>query len=139
MSSLSLSSLFSSLSPLSSLSHHHHYHRRHHHYHHHHLYHIIIIFITLSLSSSSGSILSVLKLKGWANGLGSFLSQSYADFACFGLSVELTDEGINHIDDVVSCCFSYIGMLLKAGPEEWILQEMKVPNLKTSYLVMMND
>jgi insulysin len=41
------------------------------------------------------------------------------------LSVELTDEGINHIDDVVSCCFSYIGMLLKAGPEEWILQEMK--------------
>mmetsp|Transcript_656 Transcript_656/g.751 ORF Transcript_656/g.751 Transcript_656/m.751 type:complete len:612 (-) Transcript_656:104-1939(-) len=74
---------------------------------------------------SAGSILSVLKLRGWANGLGSFLSQSYADFACFGLSVELTDEGINHIDDVVSCCFSYIGMLLKAGPEEWILQEMK--------------
>jgi insulysin len=74
---------------------------------------------------SAGSILSALKVKGWANGLGCFLFQSYTDFSCFAVNVELTDEGVNHTDDVVACVFAYIGMLLKAGPAEWIVQETK--------------
>ena len=39
----------------------------------------------------------------------SFLFQSYTDFACFGINIELTDEGVKHIDDVVACVFAYIG------------------------------
>jgi secreted Zn-dependent insulinase-like peptidase len=58
---------------------------------------------------SGGSILSALKQKLWANGLsaGTYLNQ--ADFACFTLTVELSDEGVNHVDEVVACIFAYIG------------------------------
>ena len=76
---------------------------------------------------SGGSILSALKSRGqgWANGLSASLYASYTDFACFNVSIELTDEGVGHVDDIVSCVFSYIGMLLREGPKEWIGAEYK--------------
>ena len=58
---------------------------------------------------SGGSILSALKQKLWANGLsaGTYLSNN--DFACFTLTVELSDEGVHHIEDITACIFAYIG------------------------------
>ena len=58
---------------------------------------------------SAGSILSALKARRWANGLsaGNYLSNS--DFACFSVSVELSDEGVLHVPEVVDCVFAYIG------------------------------
>ena len=35
--------------------------------------------------------------------------QSYTDFACFGINIELTDEGVSHTDDIVACVFAYVG------------------------------
>jgi hypothetical protein len=60
---------------------------------------------------SGGSILSALKAKGWANGLGAMTYHSYSFFSCFCANVELTDDGVNHIDDIISCIFAYIGEL----------------------------
>lgn len=61
---------------------------------------------------SGGSILSALKQKLWANGLsaGTYLSNN--DFAAFTVTVELSDEGVNHIEDITACIFAYIGTLL---------------------------
>ncbi len=58
---------------------------------------------------SGGSILSALKARRWANGLsaGSYLSNN--DFAAFTLTIELSDEGVNHIDEIAACVFAYVG------------------------------
>jgi insulysin len=58
---------------------------------------------------SGGSILSALKQKLWANGLsaGAYLSNS--DFASFTITVELSDCGVDHVDEIVACVFAYIG------------------------------
>lgn len=31
------------------------------------------------------------------------------DFACFTLTIELSDEGVNHTEDIAACVFAYIG------------------------------
>lgn len=58
---------------------------------------------------SDGSILAALKAKQWANGLSSYLYQSLHDFAVFAVSLELTDEGVKHTDEIAECIFAYIG------------------------------
>jgi insulysin len=73
---------------------------------------------------SAGSILSALKEKRWANGLSSY-TDSQTDFAFFYCSIELTDEGVSHIAEITSCFFSYIGMLIREGAQQWVYEEMK--------------
>ena len=58
---------------------------------------------------SGGSILSALKKRLWASGLNSGIYLDNNDFACFSVSVELSDEGVHHVDEIVSCVFAYIG------------------------------
>ncbi|OAD60877.1 Insulin-degrading enzyme [Eufriesea mexicana] len=53
-----------------------------------------------------GSLLSLLKAKGWCNSLGS-------------------EEGTQHVDDIVLLTFQYINMLKKHGPVEWIYNECR--------------
>ena len=74
---------------------------------------------------SDGSILSALKEKLYANGLSSYNYESANDFACFAISVELSDHGVNNINDIISCIFAYIGMLKRSGPQDWIWEELK--------------
>ena len=74
---------------------------------------------------SGGSILSVLKSKLWANGLSSYVYPSYKDFAVIAISIDLSTEGVNHIDEIISCVFAYFGMLHRSGPQEWIWLELK--------------
>ena len=72
---------------------------------------------------SDGSILAALKEKGYANGLSTYMSQSFKDFAAMGCSIEVTEAGVDHVDEIVECVFAYIGMLNREGPKEWIYQE----------------
>ena len=64
--------------------------------------------------------------QGWANGLSASVYASYTDFACFSVSIELTDEGVGHVDEIVGCVFAYVGMLLREGPKDWIGQVRRV-------------
>lgn len=73
---------------------------------------------------AEGSILSALKTKGFANGLSSYLSEAFTDFASFGVSIELTELGTQHVDEIIECVFAYSGMLNSEGPKEWIYQEL---------------
>jgi secreted Zn-dependent insulinase-like peptidase len=41
------------------------------------------------------------------------------------VSVELSDLGLQCVNDVVAAIFAYIGMLKRSGPQDWIWQEMK--------------
>lgn len=57
----------------------------------------------------AGSILSTLKQMGWANTLGSMLHTSSTDFSIFYATVGLTDSGLEHVSDIVTIFFEYIG------------------------------
>ena len=72
-----------------------------------------------------GSILSLLKQKGWANGFSSGLFASGTCFSIFGVQIDCTDEGIENADFVVSVVYQYLAMLRNEGPHEWIFNESR--------------
>lgn len=87
---------------------------------------------------SEGSILAHLKSKGWANGLGCYTFLSQQDFAAFRVNISLTDDGAEHVDDIVAIIFSYVGMLVKEGPKEWIAKESKETYDMVCYVLLCN-
>jgi len=73
----------------------------------------------------AGSILAILKEKGWANELSSGESRSCSDWSAFSISIELTAEGLENVPQVVEIVFSYIHMIQSDnyGIQEWIHNE----------------
>jgi len=71
-----------------------------------------------------GSILAYLKKQGWASALMAGLSTNEDCFATFDVTIELTDDGLSHVDDCVECVFQYIALLKKSGPQRWVYDEM---------------
>lgn len=74
---------------------------------------------------SAGSILSALKSKQWANGLSAYTSPNEKEFAFFTVNIDLTEEGVSHVLEIVACVFTYIGMLVREGPQDWVWEETK--------------
>ncbi|CAM9632397.1 unnamed protein product, partial [Chrysoparadoxa australica] len=72
-----------------------------------------------------GSLLSWLKEKGWANELCAGIFMEHSDWSGFGVHVECTEEGLDNADQIIEAVFSYIGMLRREGPKEWIFEETK--------------
>ena len=56
-----------------------------------------------------GSILSVLKARGWANELCAGEGQDTSDFSFFHVKIEATEEGMKHVEDIVRIVYAYIG------------------------------
>jgi insulysin len=52
-----------------------------------------------------GSLLSVLRTKGWCNSLVGGARTGARGFGFFGINVDLTEEGIEHVDDIVKLVF----------------------------------
>ncbi|ORZ13145.1 Metalloenzyme, LuxS/M16 peptidase-like protein [Absidia repens] len=73
----------------------------------------------------SGSILSYLKKKGWATYLTSGCSNGGRGFSFYHASMDLTEEGLEHYEDVVIALFQYIDMLKKMGVQRWIFDEVQ--------------
>jgi insulysin len=70
-----------------------------------------------------GSVLALLKELGWANELSAGESRGCTDWASFAVSIEVTDEGLKHANDVVEIVFAYINLIRQTGPEQWIHDE----------------
>jgi insulysin len=70
-----------------------------------------------------GSILSLLRELGWANDLSAGEARSCTDWSSFSIHIDLTDDGLEHVDDVVEVVFAYISLLKKAGPQQWVHDE----------------
>jgi insulysin len=75
-----------------------------------------------------GSLLSFLKAKGWANELSAGSMVNQTDFSSFGVSVDATDLGIEHYEEVVQAIFGYVRMLQAHGPQQWIFDECQAVN-----------
>jgi len=71
----------------------------------------------------SGSLLSHLKEKGWANALGASDNADLSDFVTFEVTVELTNKGLEAIDDVCESVFSYVRMLRESPIPDYVFEE----------------
>lgn len=70
-----------------------------------------------------GSLLSELKNRGWVNTLIGGQHHGGKGFMFFAVDVDLTEEGIEHTDDIVTLIFQYLNLLRKEGPKEWVFRE----------------
>ena len=67
-----------------------------------------------------GSVLALLKERGWATSLSAGGS-AYRHFSTFEVSVSLTSEGLTHADDVIATVYRYVA-LLRSAPESVLRQ-----------------
>ncbi|KAF9132143.1 Insulinase (Peptidase M16) [Mortierella sp. 14UC] len=72
----------------------------------------------------SGSILSLLKKKGWANNLAAGTSHGGIGFEFYKITVDLTKEGLARYEDVTYIIFQYIEMLRREGVRPYIWDEI---------------
>ena len=87
-----------------------------------------------------GSLLSCLKSHNYAQELYSDdQSVSCSNFSIFTIHVELTDAGLEQIDNVVDIIFAFIDLLRQKKPQEWIQDELKtVGDLQFKFLSKRN-
>ncbi|KAF9353781.1 Insulinase (Peptidase M16) [Mortierella sp. AD094] len=71
----------------------------------------------------SGSILSLLKKKGWANSLSASCSSGGIGHEFFKITIDLTSEGLLHHEDITFIVFQYIQMLREEGVKDYVLDE----------------
>ncbi|KAJ2938650.1 hypothetical protein O0L34_g11978 [Tuta absoluta] len=72
-----------------------------------------------------GSLLSELKARGWCNSLVGGTRIGGRGFGFFGVQVDLTEKGLEHIDDIIELVFQYISMLRAEGPQRWVWEEQR--------------
>jgi secreted Zn-dependent insulinase-like peptidase len=81
-----------------------------------------------------GSILSYLKKQGWALGLTAGSGVNGSNFKDFNLSISLTELGQKHINEIISCIFSYINLMKSAPIDDFYYQEKQaIANLSFDY------
>ena len=69
--------------------------------------------------------MSELKARSWVNSLVAGKKDGCKGFAFFFVSCELTEEGLDHTDEIVSLIFQYINMLKEVGPQQWVFEECR--------------
>jgi len=82
-----------------------------------------------------GSVLSLLKKKGWANELVSGVSVNEDCFSTYDITVEMTKSGLSHVNDIALVIFQYIAMLKTDGIQKWIQDESdKISAMNVKFL-----
>ncbi|XP_045541115.1 insulin-degrading enzyme [Papilio machaon] len=72
-----------------------------------------------------GSLLAALKDKGWVDSLEGGGRTGARGFGFFEVHVDLTEDGLEHVDDIVNMVFQYISMLREKGPQRWMWDEQR--------------
>jgi len=81
------------------------------------------------------SLLSYLKRQGWANGVGASTDADLSDFYTVQMSVQLTQKGLEHVEDVVETVFSCIRMLREDPWPRYVLEEvLQISELEWRFL-----
>ncbi|XP_065349186.1 insulin-degrading enzyme-like [Cloeon dipterum] len=79
---------------------------------------------------SSGSLLSALKKRGWSSHLSAAYNPVARDISFFAVNVDLTEKGLENVDNIVDLIFQYINLLRQEDPKEWIFNEiMEINNI----------
>ncbi|KAL0270074.1 UNVERIFIED_CONTAM: hypothetical protein PYX00_007602 [Menopon gallinae] len=72
-----------------------------------------------------GSLLSALKNRGWCYQLFSGARTEAKGFGFFFIKIDLTEEGIDHVNEIVELCFQYINMMNQSGPQKLYFEEFQ--------------
>ncbi len=72
-----------------------------------------------------GSLLSLLKNNGWVETLSVGLGVDTLSNAALSLSMELTQEGLQHVNDIPPYVFGYIELIRQQGIARWIFDEQQ--------------
>ena len=72
-----------------------------------------------------GSLLSLLKRKGWSEGLSAGGGNNGSDQATFHISINLTEAGATHREDIRALVFYSLQQIQAHGVEQWRFQEEK--------------
>ncbi|KAJ4878926.1 Insulinase (Peptidase family M16) family protein [Raphanus sativus] len=76
-----------------------------------------------------GSLLSFLKGRGWATSLSAGVGDDGINRSSlayvFGMSINLTDSGLEKIYDIIGYVYQYLKLLRNASPQEWIFKELQ--------------
>ena len=73
---------------------------------------------------SEGSILALLKQKNWGQSLSCGQGCDTLSFSTLEISIDLTDEGTEHIDEIITIVYQYIQMLRISTPQEGFFTEL---------------
>jgi len=73
-----------------------------------------------------GSLLSLLRKQGWANGLSAGGGFAYRDAATFTVNVALTEAGVEHVDEISALVFRFIALVREEGIHEWLFDEQRL-------------
>ena len=72
-----------------------------------------------------GSLLSWLKAQGWALALSAGEGFDYRGGTTFQVSVELTEAGSAHVDDIAAALFQTLALVRADGVQAWIFDEQQ--------------
>src|SRR5258705_5973341 len=70
-----------------------------------------------------GSLHAQLKARGWIESLGASAQRFDADNALVMVSIELTEQGAAHVDDITNALFDYIALVRTQGVDKWRYEE----------------
>lgn len=74
----------------------------------------------------TGSLLSVLKQRGWAQALSAGQGFDYNGGAQFNVNIELTPEGEHHLDAIVQLAYQTIHRIRDGGIVDWLYREQEL-------------
>ncbi len=74
----------------------------------------------------TGSLLSDLKQRGWAQALSAGRGLDYLGGSQFNINIELTPEGEQHIDAIVQLVYQTIHRIRDGGIVEWLYREQQI-------------
>jgi insulysin len=73
-----------------------------------------------------GSLLAHLRTLGWANGLSAGGGFSYRDTASFSVNIALTEQGLEHVDDIAALLFEFLELVRRDGVQAWLFDEQRM-------------
>lgn len=71
-----------------------------------------------------GSLLKVLRDKGWANALSAGGGFATDDVNLFSVNIALTQDGMAHVDDITALLFQFIALVGEEGIHQWLYDEL---------------
>lgn len=72
-----------------------------------------------------GSLLSALRRAGWAFGIQAGSGLDHENEATFDVSIQLSEIGKFHVDDIVKLFFQYVQLIKSHGIASWIFKEQQ--------------
>uniref|UniRef100_A0A1I8ACX0 Peptidase_M16_C domain-containing protein n=1 Tax=Steinernema glaseri TaxID=37863 RepID=A0A1I8ACX0_9BILA len=72
---------------------------------------------------SEGSFAYEIRQRGWSNSMYAQYSTGAQGFGFLVVHVDLSVEGLDHVEGIVELLFQYVEMLRRMGPKKWIYKE----------------